>query len=537
MGKFSRDEFIIDRKNSFINSARLIAALTVVSRILGLIRDSLCAAYFGTAVLHYFYMGWAIPNLFRRLFGEGALSAALIPVYTEQRRQDNKKAQLLARAVVTLLTIILAFLTLLGLSCIYLGRHFGSFQGKTELVLILTAIMLPYMIFICLVATVGGLLNVHRHFSAPAAAPIVLNICMIAAVLWFRRYFGDTVWDQIYAVAVSVLVAGFLQLLMQYPALRKAGIDLRPCFSFHQPGIRKIIHLMTPMLVGLAAVQINTYIDWLIAYFLSATPETGDSFILWNHTFSYPVKEGSVTVLNYAQRLYHFPLGVFGVALATAIFPLLSRHAADRDIRAFSDTLTQGLRMVIFIGLPASVGMIILRNPLVQIIFQRKAFTATDTQDVAWTLLFYASGISVYCLQQLIVRAFYSFQDSITPVKIAVRMVALNFILNLILIWFLRTGGLALATALCASIQVVLLTRILIQRYHLQIKGRILSTLMKTAIATGIMALGGYFSLSKVQNCSLIVQLAVATVVCLFLFLAASVLLKNKELNVLLRRH
>ena len=526
----------IAKGNQFIHSARLIGGLTICSRVLGLIRDAVCTRYFGAQVLHYFYVPFQIPNLFRRLFGEGALSSALIPVYTEHLHKDRQAAALLGRTVVTLLVIILAAVTLLGLGVIYLYWHYVSSQGpKTLLTLRLAAIMLPYMILICTVAAVGGLLNVHRRFAAPAAAPIVLNCCMIAAVLWGRRFFGDDPWQQIYAIAWAVLMAGFLQLLLQYPALRRAGISVRPRLGFSDQGLSSIVRLMAPMVLGLAAVQINTMMDALIAMFLSG-PEIGSTFNVVGHTIKYPVVEGSVTYLYCAQRCYQLPLGVFGVALATAIFPVLSSHAAKKDYQAFTRALNQGLCMVVFIALPCTVALILIRLPMVQAIFQGGEFTATHSVRTAGTLLFYALGILPYFLQQLLVRAYYSFQDSVTPVKIAVRMIGLNFLLNLILIWPLATGGLALSTAICATIQVAVLWRLLARRHQLRIGGEVASTLAKTVIATVVMALACWLCLDATSQSSALVQLIVAVPISAAVFAGASLLLKNEQIRELFSR-
>jgi len=527
----------VSREHHFISSARLIIALTLVSRILGMLRDAICSRCFGAGVLHYFYIPFLIPNLARRIFGEGALSAALIPVYTEQLHKDKQAAKALASSVITLLVIILAAITLLGMCAFYAYWHWLSDQGdKSRLILSLAAIMLPYLISICLVAAIGGLLNVHRHFAVPAATPILFNIFIIVGVICFRGYFGDTLWQQVYVIAVAVLLSGFAQLLLQYPALRKVGLSLRFRFSFRDEGLRKIFRLMAPMIVGLAAVQINTLLDMLTAYYLSATPQTGSTFTLAGQVFEYPVKEGSVTYLFYAQRCYQFPLGVFGIAFATAIFPFLSSFAAQKDFRQFSDTLAQGFRLVIFIGLPATVGMILVRLPMVKVIFEGNEFTAADSSHTARALFFYSLGIVAYFVQQLLVRAYYSFQDSVTPVKVAVRMVGANLVLNLILIWPLGTGGMALSTAFCATAGGVVLLVVLIKRYDLKITAGLFACVFKTVIATVVMASGGWWALYVLNGSGAIWQMVVAVPICISLFILTSLLLKHGEIEALLHR-
>jgi len=525
----------VSKKVHFISSARLIGGLTLLSRILGLLRDAICLRFFGTEVWHYFTVPFQIPNLLRRLFGEGALSAALIPVYSEKRHQDPEGARRLARSVVTLLIVVLSGLTLVGLGIIYLCWLLSRREFESWLVLSLAALMLPYMILICTVAAVGGLLNVHRHFAAPAAAPILLNVCIIAMVLWFREYFGSGPWKQIFSVATAVLIAGVLQLLLQYPALRRHGIDLNLLWDFSDPALKRIMRLMGPMVVGLSVVQINVLLDSLIAYFLSGKAGA-ETFMMGGWTVSYPVRVGSVAHLYCAQRLYQFPLGVFGVALATAIFPYLSQYAAEKDRENFSRTLGQGLRMVVFLAVPATVGIVLVRIPYVAVVYEGRAFTRADTMAVARTLLFYTLGITAYFMQQLVVRGYYSFQDSLTPVKVAVRMVGLNFVLNLVLIWPLGTGGLGLSTAICAAVQAVWLLRLLIRRYELEITDGLRASVTKTALASAVLAIGGLVAWTYLRGSSQLVQIVIVVPVCVVLFAGTARLLRHPELSLLLHR-
>ncbi len=525
------------KSGHFIDSARLIAVLTLLSRVSGLFRDAVCSRVFGAHVLHYFLIPFLIPNLSRRLFGEGALSAALIPVYTHRLHNDRQGARLLASCVVSLLLIILSSLTLMGLAGIYLYWYVVGLPGQHDLLMLrLAAIMLPYMIFVCATAAIGAVLNVHRHFAMPAMMPIVLNLCIIAGVVFFRSYFGDNPWQQIYVVAIAVLVAGILQLVIQYVTLSRLGVRLHFLLRLRDEGLRKILRMMAPMVLGLAAVQINTLFDSMIAMFFSATAQSGAIFHLAGYAIHYPVVEGSVTYLNWAQRLYQLPLGIFGIALATAVFPVLSSHVVKQQTRAFSDTLNHAVKMVMFIALPATVGMIIIRLPLVRAVFEGGRFSLHDSRVTAFVLLFYCLGTGAYFLQHLVIRAFYAFQDSATPVKIAVRMVGLNFALNLILIWPLGTAGLALSTALCAFLQVAILLRLLIRNYKIQIGTGLGVAAAKTIIATVAMAIGGELSMYFLQGCSVFVQVSLVVVVCALLYIFASWLLKNYQLMVLMGR-
>ena len=396
--------------------------------------------------------------------------------------------------------------------------------------------MLPYMILICSVATLSGLLNVHHRFGIPAAAPIIFNLCIIIAVYFLSRSASENLWQQIYIVAFAVLVAGVLQFLLLVPSLAGSGISLKPRFNFKDDALKKIMKLMAPMLIGLSVVQFNVILDALIAFFLSQTPESGPSFTFMGHLVDYPVKEGSLSHLYLAARLYQFPLGVFAIALATAIFPHLSRQATEKDLKSFSNTLAQGIRMSIFIAIPATVGLIMVAEPLIQIILQwSDRITDEDTHLTATTLWFYTLGLVAYCIQPLIVRSFYAFQDSVTPVKVAVAMVGLNVILNLILIWPLGTAGLALATAIGAAIQVLVLLRIVLRRYQLSIKQGLVATTIKTILAAAIMALICHFTLNAIGPVPVWLEVSLIVVISAAVFAASSWLLKNTEVFALFR--
>ena len=523
------------KHDNFIGSARLIAVLTVVSRVLGLWRDSVCLGYFGPIVWHYFVIPFQIPNLFRQLFGEGALSSALIPVYTEQLHHDPATAQRLVYSVVTMLAMVLTGLTALGIAIVMLCLRWGDFDHKTLFVLALAALMLPYMIMICLIGTLSGLLNVHRSFGTPAAMPSLLNLCIIASVFWLAPHMGHSRWEQITAVALAILAAGALQLVILYFPLRNAGVSLHLRFNFSEAPVKKVLLLMVPMVLGLSVTQFNVLMDSVIALILSATPESGPTFTFAGFNIAYPVYEGSASYLYCAQRLYQLPLGVFGIALATAIFPSLSSHAAAKDMEKFSATLVQGFSTTLFIALPAMAGLILIRKPLVAVIFQRGNFSPADTNAVATTLMFYSLGLVAYFMHHLLVRAYFALQDAKTPVKISVRMVAANFVLNCILIWPLGVGGLALSTAFCASLQAVILLWLLLKRYNLSLKNGLALNLVKSTTAVVIMTLGGWITLRLLAEASSVKQLAAAVSVCGVLYVVTSILLRNKELSALLR--
>jgi putative peptidoglycan lipid II flippase len=479
-----------------IQGFRQIASLTAVSRVFGMLRDMTFAYFLGAAgLMDGWVIAFKIPNLARRLFGEGAASSSLIPVYSEQLHKDPKAAEKLACTVVTVVFILLAGLVLLGEGIIWGYYRFFSTLPSTDLKLTLSGIMLPYTILICVVAILAGILNAHRHFAMPAAAPIVLNIFIISALCLGGWGLGLQPGRLVFVVASAVLIAGFVQLFMQLQPLRKRQVHIRPAWEVRSEAFRKVIILMGPMILGLTATQINTLADDFIALWFSGSPEKGEIFSLFGREIRYPMWEGAVSHLFYSQRLYQFPLGILGISLATAIFPVMSSEAAKKDFDALVKTISRGIRAAVFIALPATAGLILVRHLVVSVLFQRGQFTRIDTSLTAGVLLFYSLGLCGFFIQQVATRAFYSMQDSKMPARSAFIAVCVNIVLNLTLIWFMGAAGLALSTALCSYLQVVILVLALRGRFGFSIMDRVLPTLTKTLTATIVMWIAGNFFL------------------------------------------
>jgi putative peptidoglycan lipid II flippase len=374
-----------------IKGFRQIASLTALSRAFGFVRDMTYSHFFGAnALLDAWTIAFKIPNLARRLFGEGAASASFIPVYSEQLHRDPEHAKQLVNTIVTALFVLLATIVLIGQGLIWSYYKLFSSTSETRLVLSLTSIMLPYMLLVCMVAILAGTLNVHRHFAAPAAAPIVLNIFIIGSILLTGWVFKLQVREQLFHVAVAVIIAGGVQIAIQIPPLRASGVSIKPAWAIHAEAFKKIIILMGPMILGLTVTQINTLADDLIAWWFSASAEKGTSFVLFGSKVIYPLQRGSVSHLYYAQRLYQLPLGVFGISLATATFPVMSSYAAKKDFAGLGRIVSQGLCSAVFIAIPATIGLVAIAEPLISLAFQHGRFSANDTNMVVWTLLFYA---------------------------------------------------------------------------------------------------------------------------------------------------
>lgn len=506
----------VSESKGFIKHIPIVSGLTFLSRLLGLIRDATFAAAFGAGwEASAFSIAFQIPNLFRRLFGEGALSSAFIPVFSQVHHNgESDRAVRLAGTVLLGTTLLLGVLVVVGEGITFGLMPLVEPTDRNELTLRLTAIMLPYAILVCAVALIGGLLNVLGHFAAPAAAPIVLNVAIISAIGVGIFAPDASVEAQLSWVGAGVLVGGVLQLMLQWLAVRAKGFRLRPALDLRDEGVRRIALLTGPMVVGLAAVQINTLADSLIAY--------------W-----FVPHGGAPNKLYLAQRLYQFPLGVFLIALATAIYPQFSKMAAERDMDGFGESVVRGLRMALFIGLPASVGLILMREPLVGLLFERGLFEHSDTVRTASVLLFYAAGIWAYGLQMMLARAFYALQDSKTPVRIAMAMVVANVTLNVVFVHVLpepEERGLALATAICAAIQSSWLAIVLARRVGNVPWALVRGQAVRVVVATAIMT-AACVGVSYVAGPSSAVQVVAILIVGAGSYAAASWLLRIEELG------
>jgi putative peptidoglycan lipid II flippase len=433
-------------KENVSRAAGTVGFYTLLSRILGLIRDMVVAYFFGSKMAaDAFFVAFRIPNLLRRFFAEGSLTIAFIPVFTETLTQKSKEdAFELARAVLTLLSLLLAVVTILGvLLSPWIVRiqayGFGASGAKYELTVLLTRITFPYIFLVSLVAFFMGVLNSLRHFAAPAAAPILLNVGIIAGAVWISPRLSEP----IVGVAIGVLIGGILQVLLQIPWILKNGLSLRPLWMPEHPAVKKIGLLMLPAIFGSAVYQLNQFIGTLLASFLP---------------------QGSISWLYYADRIVEFPLGVFAIAISTAALPSLAKQVAGKDLSDFRETLGHSLRLVFFITTPATVGMIILRIPIIEVFFQRGAFDRVTTLMTAQALLYYSLGLWAFSASRVMLSAFYAFQDTKTPVKVATITMIANALLSLLLMGPLRHGGLALALSLSSTVQLLLLLFILRRR-------------------------------------------------------------------------
>lgn len=467
-GSYATSRVLRRTDQSFFAHARTMAALTFVSRFFGLGRDITLSFVFGFGwVYDAFAIAFLIPNLFRRLFGEGALAGAFVPQYSKLHATDRDAAERLASITIGVLWLVLAVIALIGFAILFGLLQFGQLDQRGELAVTLTMLSIWYAPMVCVAAICSAMLQVHGRFALPASMPIVLNIMIISAAVigYFALPAADALATPL-LVIIAVLIAGLMQVTIQTHTLRRDGVYLRWYRSTWRgpasgDAARTMFRQWMPTAIGLAVFQVNTMLDGLIAMFFSGDP--GQTLSLFGRTVEYPMQTGAVAVLGMAARLYEFPLGVFGIAVATAIFPAISRLAGERE--DFSTLIRQGLRLTIFIGLPASVGLLIVREPLCQTILpQIGKIRPGDAQRVAWVLLGYAPAIWAYSMNHILVRAFYAQNEARTPMRVSVAMVVLNITLNLVLIWPLGAAGLAWSTAICAAIQTLILL-VLVRRH------------------------------------------------------------------------
>ncbi len=411
-----------------------VSGMTLISRIVGFIRDILMASSFGAGIVNdAFNIAFRLPNLLRRIFAEGAFSQAFVPVLAEYKnKQPLEVTRKFVADVAGLLSLVLIIFTILGI--IFSGAvilltapGFSSNPTKFVLAATLLKITFPYILFISLASLVGSILNTWGIFSITAFTPTILNICWIAAILFFRHYFTQPIM----AVAWGIFVGGVLQLLFQLPFLKKIGMLTLPRLNFHDKAVRRVLRLMVPAIFAMSISQISIIINTIFASFLPS---------------------GSISWMVFADRIMEFPTGVLGVALGTILLPNLSKHASDKNVAAFSKTLDWGVRLSLLLALPAAVGLALIAKQLTMTLFMHGKFTMFDALMTERALIAYSIGLLGLILVKVFAPGFYANQNIMTPVKIAIFALICTQIMNIIFIGPFKHAGLALAISLGACI-------------------------------------------------------------------------------------
>jgi len=438
--------------SGLLRAASKVGGWTMLSRVLGFVRDILLARVLGAGALaDAFFVAFKLPNFFRRMFAEGTLTVALVPVLSEARETGEAEAHRYLNALATLLLLVLGLFTLLGVLGMpwllwLFAPGFTDEPDRWQQALLLARWMFPYLALISLTALAWGVLNTYRKFSLAAATPALLNIAIILAALLLAPVMDNPGL----ALAFGVLLGGVLQLAVQFPALRRIGWLPRISFDFRQARIRETLSLFGPALIAIAAVQLNILIGTILATLLDT---------------------GAVSYLYYADRIVQLPLALFGIAMSTALLPTLSGHLAKGDTTQAGSDLKAGLAWLTWLTLPAVAGALLLAEPIIVTLFEQGAFTHADSIATASTLQAYAIGLIAFCWVKLLATACYAGKDAKAPMRYAALSVAINIILAIILMQFWAYVGLALATSLAAFVNVALLYMRLQKAYGTLIDG------------------------------------------------------------------
>lgn len=472
-------------------SAGIFTGATLLSRILGYFRDTMVAAYFGAGpAADAFYTAFRISNLFRRLLGEGALASSFVPVFSEySQKQPQEETQRFLNTMFTTLLVILSAITLIGIIFApqltrLIARGFDPLSERYALTITLTRYMFPFMLFICLAALITGVLNAFHSFFLPALAPACLSVAEIVyiGILWLMHIKGQ---NAVVGLAISVTVGGFSQFFIHIPALLEKGYSLRFRWDPQHEGVKRVGKLILPATFGVAADQINAFVDTMMATFLSV---------------------GSVTALYYSNRVMQLPLALFGIALSQVALPTMSASVARGNVQEVKDTLNFALRLTLFMILPATTGLILLGRPIVQVLFQYGRFSDQASIMTAWALAAFALGLFAYSAVKILAAAFYAYQTTRTPVIVASICVGLNIALNVAILvtrtelieshpqWadFLNgsggVAGLALATSIASWVNAATLFFLLRKKLGLLGGRRILRTIVKSIMGCIAMA-------------------------------------------------
>ncbi|MDO8525345.1 MAG: murein biosynthesis integral membrane protein MurJ [Candidatus Omnitrophota bacterium] len=498
-------------KKKLIRSTGVIGFATATSRILGFVRDIIIARFFGTGIFaQAFVIAFRIPNLLRDLVGEGATNSAFVPVFTDELAKNGRKDFFrLAQVILNIMFWILLLLTLLGvllspLIVRLIAPGFSADIAKFDVTVQLTRILFPFLFLVGLWAYAMGVLNSLGYFAAPAFGPSVMNLSMIVCAVWFG--------ENVLGLAAGVLAGGFLQLAIQFPSLYRAGWKPALTKEFTHPKAGKIGILLIPRALGACVYQVNVFVSTILA------------------SLSNIVGEGAVAALYYANRVWQLPLAIFGIALAQALLPMMSRHVALNEKEKLKEALLFSINILFFVLIPSTAGLIVLRAPITKVLFERGAFGAYSTGITSTALLFYAIGLVACGGTKVLVNTFYAMHDTMTPVKTALAALALNVVLNIALMFPLKLGGLALATSISAIFNFIALYILLRARIGDFGTKFIMDTFLKVTLASVIMGAALELLVIRFANftfLSLILTIASGIAV----FLSASYLFGVREMK------
>lgn len=457
-----------------MKSAGVAGSATMASRVLGLAREQVMAHLFGASdQMDAFNVAFRLPNLVRDLFAEGAMSAAFVPTFTRHLQSHGREAAwTLGRRALTglmLVTGVIALAGIIGAPAMtrYFAGGFASVPGKLELTIQLTRVMFPFLVLVAAAVAMMGMLNALGKFFIPALSPAMFNVASIASAIALVPLMPALGYDPVMGLAIGVLLGGLGQVVMQWPLLRREGFRFTPDIAPRDPALHEILLLMGPGTVGLAATQFNVYVNTVLA-----TSQ----------------ESGAVSWLNYAFRILYLPVGIFGVSIATAALPLLSRQAAANDTPALRQTVSHASRLMLMLNIPATFGLVVLAAPIVRLIFERGEFGPSDTLAVAAALVAYSPGLLGYSLVKVLSPTFYAMKDARTPVTVSIVSVLVNAALNIALVRAMGYVGLGLGTAIASLINAGLLLFLLRRRLGGIDGRRIAWAVARMTVASSVMA-------------------------------------------------
>lgn len=460
-----------------LKSSGAIALATLISRLLGMVREMVYYSFMGVGwVNDAFVLAFTIPNLFRRLLGEGALTAAFIPIFKEKEKLHGEEEMWRAsNAVISGLVVSASVIIAIVLLAVSGALYLHTWNEKTELMLRLLRVMFPYMLLVCLTAALMGMLNARGHFFIPALGAASLNVVMIASVLWLAPHFAtdlpkdERLQHQIFALAIGVLCAGVAQAGFQLPTLYRDGFRFRWVAPWGDETVQRVLYKMIPGTIGIAAFQINVTMVQLLGFHFGT---------------------GIVSSFNGAVRLMELPQGMFGISLATYLLPTLSALATDKNYGEFRKTLRHGIGTLVFLNLIASILLVLLATPIIRLLFQRGKFDAEATRDVSWALMCLAPGLVFFSTVNILARAFYALGDVKTPMQISIACLILNLIIAALLIVPLKQGGLGIAntaTSLCNMSLLIFALRKKLGKLEMQpLRGTFVPLIIAGALAGAI---------------------------------------------------
>jgi putative peptidoglycan lipid II flippase len=467
-----------DSTRDLAHSATLAGIATLTSRILGLVRETVLAALFGAGNdMDAYLVAFRIPNLTRDLFAEGAMSSAFVPTFTHELTRAGKPTAW--RLASNVMTTVLVGTTVVAAAGMLFARplveayagDFAAVPGKIELTVTLARVMLPFLVLVSAAAVMMGMLNSLHHYFVPSLSPAMFNVASIVCAIALVPLMPALGLPRVLALAIGVLIGGIGQVLVQWPSLSAEGFRYRPMLHLREPGLVRVLVLMGPGTLGLAATQVNLFVNTQLA------TSQGTGAVSW---------------LNYAFRLMYLPIGLFGVSIATAVLPQAARRAALGDIAALRDTVTRGLALMLAVNIPAMFGLIVLSEPIVRLLFEHGRFVHADTVATAYALRLYAAGLVGYSMVRILSPVFYAIGRSRVPVVVSVVSIAVNLSLNLLLVRAMGVGGLALGTSIAALLNAVVLLALMRNELGRIGAGYLSRTIARTAVAATMMAMTAY---------------------------------------------